>query len=259
MRKNLILFLIFALSSRLVWSQYYISLDKENTFHYGNSYLINIPLNIIKGNLFIEDLSKSIPIEGYLKLWKDKENYSFDSVFVAQKTVHEKQHGKNNAVIYQVDFNEYIIKYNRHPPYRKYIDTLNSIDPKLYKYKYLLPKVPKNKKDSVLIYYTEFYGSGCCPRDPKFDRVSENDFIISFEKKHSVKIGQVYSISMGKEGENNNYFTLSGLTPEQKIQFIDERVKSLYGVKNQMPKEYQSLIYTPYWMSMKDLIPSATK
>ena len=235
-------------------SQFYIALDKTNTFHYGNSYLINIPLNQVRGNLLIKDSTKTIPLIAYSGLFHDRDKYgaykfSLNSIVVVHPTMTKIPVKQRATAINNQNFIGYNIKYYPEGA----IDTLNGIDAKLAHYKPLL-EANELKKDSLLIYYSEFRGSGCCPGDITYNnKITLTDFISAFEKTHQVKIGNLFYISMGKEGEYGVYLTLSGLTSEQKIRFIDERIKTLFF------KSHQSVIYTPYWEAINYLVPPPRK
>ncbi len=242
MKRVYTLLVCVLLLPKLVRAQYYIELNTENTFHYGNSYLIDIPLKQARGNLLIKDSVGVIPLVAYSKLLHEIDNltfvnrYSLSSISIIKPL-------KNKTP-------EYVIKY--YPEGE--IDSLNSVDNKLAQYKPLLNWTNwtnELKVDSVLIYYSEFYGSHCCPPDTRYaNKITLTDFISEFEKKHQVKIGELFSIVMGYEGEHIVHLTLSGLTPAQKIQFIDERANSLLSSRKELN---QPTIYTPYWIPISGL------
>ena len=81
---------------------------------------------------------------------------------------------------------------------------------------------PELKENEVKYFFKECYGSNCCPRDPKWDYQNDrNEMINNFNKKHNVSVYQnVYRLDLGRESERCDYYTLSDLTNEQKIEFI---------------------------------------
>jgi len=253
MKRVYILLVCILLLPKLLRAQTYIELNKENTFHYNNSYLIDIPLKQARGNLLIKDSVEVIPFAAYSKLLHEIDNISFvnrynlNLIFIIKELKNKtpvKQGISNRSL------NEYVIKY--YP--KGDIDTLNKIDDKLTQYKPLLnwkSWTNRLKLDSVLIYYSEYYGSGCCPQDTRYaGKITLTDFINEFEKIHQIKIGEQFYIIMGEEGEHIVYLTLSGLTPEQKIQFIDERKNTLISDRKEMD---QPTIYAPYWIPISML------
>ena len=80
------------------------------------------------------------------------------------------------------------------------------------------------KSNEVESYYTERFGSICCPRDLQWDNSPTRDeFISHFEKENNVEIIDTYRKIIGKEGEVIYYYTLSGLSNELRLHFILDR------------------------------------
>lgn len=108
--------------------------------------------------------------------------------------------------------------------------------------------------DKILISYTESIGSACCPRDPAtviYGRLAK--FNTDFERQHKVKLGKVYTYTYGDEGESTIYYTLSGLTPQLKAQFIYERTQLLNNARN--PKHpLTPTVYFPGWITKEKFI-----
>jgi len=244
MKKVYILLACVLLLPKLVRAQYYIELNKENTFHYGNSYLIDVP-QINEGNLLIEDRKSLVPTDIYPQILG-----SLDTLFISGKTSLWKSNqfdinASKRAKIVYFPKNYYTQDYYS---FQKN-DTLKDVDSRFSKYIRIYKEKSLVKKDSALIYYVEGYGGQCCPRDPKWDKLSLFDFIKLFEKKYAVKIGKNYSFSEGEEGEFSDYLTLSGLTPEQKVKFIDERQLSLLSDTEKQQK-IQPELYAPFWIGL---------
>ena len=244
MRKNLILYFLLSLIPHFVWSQYYIDVTTKNTTQHGNSYLIDVPRNI-QGNLFIQDAKHLIPLNIYEQL-----SSNLDTLFVAQNTVVWKN---NHFNIKALGKPSVIYLQGRYNFSTESDDTLKDFDERFAQYKKINQATLLVKKDSVLIYYEEDYGSSCCPRDPKYDRISINDFINEFEKRNHVKIGKAFIATRGgDEGEHSLYFTLSGLTAVQKLNFIEQRRISLLSDSDaQEPNE--KYLYTPIWVGLIDV------
>lgn len=83
-------------------------------------------------------------------------------------------------------------------------------------------KNPELKENEVKYFFKECYGSTCCPKDENWDFKQENDKIKNdFNEKENVNIYKnVYRQVLGRESEHCDYYTLSDLTNEQKIQFL---------------------------------------
>lgn len=83
-------------------------------------------------------------------------------------------------------------------------------------------KNPELKENEVKYFFKECYGSTCCPKDEDWDFKQENYKIKNdFNEKENVNIYKnVYRQVLGRESEHCDYYTLSDLTNEQKIQFL---------------------------------------
>lgn len=142
-----------------------------------------------------------------------------------------------NVLIFEKEFKRYLIR----PGNR--VDSLIIIDNKFSRFKEFKPREPM--EDSILVYYTEYTGSVCCPRDAKYDRESLRDFIKRYERDNNIKIRDAYTRSIGKEGESVSYLTLEGLPPQEKIKFMKERWWSLVPNKHWKDFVEMSFIYIP--------------
>ena len=113
----------------------------------------------------------------------------------------------------------------------------------------------KLKDNEVDIYYSEYYGSVCCPRDQQLDnKPTREEFITFFEKENAVKITDTYQEMIGEEGEVTYNYTLNGLTNSQKLKFILER--DFYRIINRETKDIIKTpnIYTPYILKITNRI-----
>jgi len=96
---------------------------------------------------------------------------------------------------------------------------------------------------TLKVYFTEQYGSICCPRDAKWDlKPSLKEFVADFELKNKVKIKDSYLENAGEEGEVNYYYTLNGLSDKLRLQFIVERTVQ---TRNMKAADFKAKIYTP--------------
>ncbi|MFB9077964.1 hypothetical protein ACFFWB_11215 [Flavobacterium procerum] len=98
----------------------------------------------------------------------------------------------------------------------------------------------------IEIFYTESYGSSCCPKDLQWDnKPTREEFIDYFEKENNVKIKNTYYESRGKEGEAIFYYPLKELPNNLILKFILER--DFYRIINRHTKDIIKIpkIYTP--------------
>lgn len=104
----------------------------------------------------------------------------------------------------------------------------------------------KLKDNEAEIYYSEYYGSICCPADPQYSNTpTREDFITFFEKENNTKITDTYIAIIGHEGESAYHYTLKGLSDTQKLKFILER--DFHRIINRHLKDIVKTpkIYTP--------------
>ena len=117
--------------------------------------------------------------------------------------------------------------------------------------KYSNPYQLKNKEQ--VIYFSEIYGSVCCPRDPQWDNPqTREEFVKYFEGENKVKIAGTYVNPQGDEGEAEFYYTLPNLTNQLRLKFIKERKYS--RILNKEAKKIASVprIYTPIILEIGD-------
>ena len=246
MKKVYILLVCVLLLPRIVRAQYYIALNKDNTFHYGNSYLINVPINYeYRGaNLFIQDPKHLIPLNAYSEIYLNEPFNRLDTIFISRIS----KVGKNGLMkdVLKKNIIPYFLgRYNINNP----MDTLMDFDNRFENYKALSKSNLSPNSKFVLIYFVEMYGS--MSKSTKYDnKISLSNFITGFEKKHHAKVGEFFSTSLGHEGDVEIYSTLSGLNSKLKLQFIRERELSLLPRDSKKDKYYSLKIYTPYMMDI---------
>jgi hypothetical protein len=260
MRKIFILLFLILSTSHVLFAQYYITLNKSNTYHYKNFYLIDIPLHAegFHLNLFVQDPYSLVPAKAYYNISYNRDSYGetlfqrFDTVFIS----HNKQIGKIGLELnmLQQNITEYIASSEGSAEYNSYKDTLVDMDYRFSQYQQLHKQI---RKDSVLIYYVESGGGRpCCYSDSVYENIKKHnlkDFTLAFEKEHHVKVGEILSEQLGNEGEATIYFTLSGLSEKQKLQFFYERSNSLPSDKSKKEKQELFIIYAPFWIAKNQL------
>ncbi|WP_300675299.1 hypothetical protein [Soonwooa sp.] len=97
------------------------------------------------------------------------------------------------------------------------------------------------------IFYSESYGSTCCPKDPQWDNSpTREEFVADFEKLNQTKISETYREKRGKEGETVFYYTLKNLPNALKIKFIQEREYSRLINKQNKDVRRTPMIYTAF-------------
>ncbi|WP_185965912.1 hypothetical protein [Flavobacterium sp. ZT3R18] len=104
----------------------------------------------------------------------------------------------------------------------------------------------KPETNKVEVYFSESYGSVCCPRDEQWDnRPSRDEFAANFEKINKIKITNTYREPHGKEGEAFYYYSLKGLSNKLKLNFILERTFSRIINRHLKDLMITPKIYTP--------------
>jgi len=110
---------------------------------------------------------------------------------------------------------------------------------------------PKIKANEIVVYYTESFGSSCCPKDLQLENApTRQEFIANFEKENKISVVDTYVQITGKEGEANYYYTLNKLSNELKLRFILER--NYYRIINRHLKDIIKYprIFTPSIMDV---------
>lgn len=112
------------------------------------------------------------------------------------------------------------------------------------------PIISSNQKE---IYYTESYGSACCPRDQQWDNKPRlKDFITLFEKENKVTITDTYKKRRGKEGEAIYYYPLKDLPNNLKLKFILEREYARIINRDTKNRYEIKKIFCPYIIEIED-------
>jgi hypothetical protein len=109
-----------------------------------------------------------------------------------------------------------------------------------------------NPGNKLTVYRKESYGSVCCPRDPRWDSVEQDEsFIRDFEARKKIKVTRGrYVEKVGKEGERNIYYTLPALTGEQRLEFLLERSMRWQLDKGDSGRASGPKLFTPQLLLM---------
>lgn len=189
-----------------------------NGFHF----LVDIPIKPQKEPIIIFNGDFRIPTKLFFSrssfLWEQNEIILITTDWVFEKEIRERE--KREGIHIKAHRNKiYHIK-RRESGYE--VDSLSVVmhDPrKPIKINF---KNPELKENEVKYFFKECYGSTCCPEDPswKFEK-EKNEMRNNFNIAHKVNAYKnAYREIKGKEGEHCDYYTLSDLTSEQKIEFL---------------------------------------
>ncbi len=198
-------------------------IKNEDVIQYGDLFLIDIPVKIgsneklvfynashIPNRLFFDKNVFLPQINEFILISPDKEYYKSVTEF-ANKIKGCAEPMKTDK-FYFVKRNE--IKWDS--------ISLNSQNYPKVKYKDKKTSVSKN---TVVSYYSEFFGSVCCPRDKKRDFLADNknDYFFQQLTNNGIIVKEIYSCSFGEEGEYASFYPLKELSNEQKLIFIKKR------------------------------------
>ncbi|OPB88025.1 hypothetical protein BAS06_12630 [Elizabethkingia miricola] len=222
-----------------------IMIEDEHMVKLGENYLIDIPIQEKPDSTYVFFLNAGIPVE---QLKKPSSFYPFINEFILivpdrkyYKIIAEEASKQGIQIEPLVTNNYYHIIRNGGEVKTDSTHISGNGHPHI---SYTEPEVPKGM---LQVYYTDSYGSVCCPRDPKWDTKQDDaSFIKEFEKNKKVKIADTYQQNNGKEGEHAIYYTLSGLTSLQRLDFILEKQYQRTVNKEAKDIQFSGRIFTPY-------------
>ncbi|CAM3668684.1 hypothetical protein ELOC111193_15850 [Elizabethkingia occulta] len=227
-----------------------IMIEGEDMVKLGENYLVDIPVQEKPDSVYVFFLNADIPVE---RLKKPNSFYPFINEFILivpdrkyYKIIAEEAYKQGIIIEPLVTNNYYHITRNGGEVKTDSTHISGNGQPQI---SYAEPEVPK---DMLQVYYTDSYGSVCCPRDPKWDSKQDDaSFIKEYEQNKKVKIRDTYSQNNGKEGEHAVYYTLSGLTSLQRLGFILE--KESQRIKNRETKDIQfsAQLFTPHLVKIE--------
>ena len=213
-------------------------------FKYEGDYLIDVIINNNTKNLLLIDDQGLVP-DIVQKVEYALISNTINRVLTIQKNTPSIKWKKKNhfkTVIYLITEGNGSLK----------IDTTFSgkIDTVISKYIDFPTEEPVLANDSLKVYYTESYGSVCCPRDSIWNIVGLlNNYDKTFREKYHTNTGKVYSFARGEEGEHALFYSLSSLSGQQKIEYIHNKESLIYqkrnGVKNPPALYFPSLEFNP--------------
>ncbi len=194
-------------------------IDDENTAEQDGFYLINQPLPFSKDVVPVFFISAHIPLDlfknpdgffpeldNFILIIPDWELYSKVTADAQKNGIVLEPATSNfyyrfSRVDGKTEIDDYYISGDEHPQFG-YKDTARP-------------------KGTLTVYRKEQYGSVCCPRDEKHILSAQNAaFINMYEKQNRVKIDGTFRETKGKEGEHIDYYTLSGLTANERLAFL---------------------------------------
>ncbi len=236
-----------------------IMIEDEHMVKLGENYLVDIPVQEKPDSVYVFFLNADIPVE---RLKKPNSFYPFINEFILivpdrkyYKIIAEEASKQGIIIEPLVTNNYYHITRNGGEVKTDSTHISGNGHPQII---YAEPEVPK---DMLQVYYTDSYGSVCCPRDPKWDSKQDDaSFIKEYEQNKKVKIGDTYSQNNGKEGEHSIYYTLSGLTSLQRLNFILEKDYQRIVNKETKDIQFSARIFTPHFVKIeKDGFRKMTK
>lgn len=227
-----------------------IMIEDEHMVKLGENYLIDIPIQEKPDSTYVFFLNADIPVE---RLKKPSSFYPSINEFILivpdrkyYQTIAEEASKQGIQVEPLVTNNYYHIIRNGEEVKTDSTHISGNGHPKI---SYAEPEVPK---DMLQVYYTDSYGSVCCPRDPKWDSNQDDaSFIKGYEQNNKVKITDTYRQNNGKEGEHAMYYTLSGLTSLQRLDFILEKQYQRTVNKEAKDIQFSGRIFTPYYVKIE--------
>lgn len=206
-----------------------ILINKENITTDGYNFLIDIPIKAEKNPIGIFVNDEQIPVELFFGrksfLPNQKEIFLFTPDWTFLKEIEEEQK-RTGVHIKAYRKKVYHIKRNN-TGYK--VDTLILPD----NTKFIFQKT-KPKENEIKFYYSDCYGSTCCPRDDRWDSYEAvQNKIKLFEEQNNLSINKD-SNSFGEEGEHCTSYNLNELTNEQKLLFIQE-------IKNEHKEQFPQI------------------
>ncbi len=206
-----------------------VLVNKENIFTDGNNFLIDIPIKVEKNPIGIFVNDERIPVELFFDrksfLYGQNEFFLFTPDWTFLKEIEEEQK-RTGAHIKAYRRKVYHIKRNN-TSYK--VDSL--ILPENVKFTF---QKSSDKENDIKFYYSDCYGSVCCPKDDKWDSYEAvQNKIKLFEEQNNLSINKD-SNSFGEEGEHCTSYNLNGLTTEQKFLFIKE-------IKNETKEQFPQI------------------
>jgi len=216
----------------------------------GKNYLVDIPIQEKPDSVYVFFLDADIPLE---QLKKPNSFYPFINEFIIIVPDNEyyqrvaEDASKKGIQLEPVETNNYY-HITRNAGEIK-VDSLHITGKSNPKISFTIPDTPK---DMLQVYYTDSYGSLCCPRDPKWDSKQDDaSFIKEYERNKKVKIIDTYRQNNGKEGEYTIYYTLSGLTSLQHLDFIIEKESQRIVNKETKDIQFSAQIFTPHFVKIE--------
>ncbi|MDR0262628.1 MAG: hypothetical protein LBJ04_05320 [Sphingobacterium sp.] len=230
-----------------------VMIDDNLVVKKNGSYLIDLPLRIVPDSTYVFFLSARIPVELFKKSNEFYPDLQHFVLIVPDWKFYDeiaKEASKQGMCIEPATTNFYYSIKREDGVVR--VDSIRRSGDDNPGFDFVKPASPKNM---LTVYRKESYGSVCCPRDPKWDMVDKDDsFLFGFEQTNHLKVTRGRYVQMeGKEGEKSIYYTLPGLQPTQRLEFLAAKYAQTKPLIPQLFAPQMVLFVSEGFNKMKEL------
>ncbi len=221
-----------------------VEIETKHVARSGEHILIDIPLAAYPDSSYVFFLNAAVPVERLVKYEGFYPAVKEFIVIVPDWEFYEKLAAdatKNGITLEPATTNLYYHILREEDNVK--VDSIRISGDGHPKLEFQKPIAPK---DMLVVYRTESYGSVCCPRDPRWDIADQDPtFIKAFEQRNKVRIRSRYRQNNGKEGEYSIFYTLPGLSVQQRLNFILEKRSQWIVNKETKDSTFQPQVFTP--------------
>ncbi|WP_312362765.1 hypothetical protein [Sphingobacterium sp.] len=227
-----------------------VMIDDDLVVKKNDSYLIDLPLQILPDSTYIFFLNARIPVELFKKANEFYPDLQKFVLIVPDRAFYDRiaeQASKQGMCIEPTTTNFYYYMNRQDGVVR--VDSIRRSGDDNPVFDFFKPVSPKNM---LTVYRKESYGSVCCPRDPKWDTAHEAEsFLRDFERRHYLNITRGRYVQMeGKEGEKSIYYTLPGLSSVQRLDFLANVYAQWTSPKDNRETPILSQLFAPQLVPM---------
>lgn len=227
-----------------------VMIDDDLVVKKNDSYLIDLPLQILPDSTYIFFLNARIPVELFKKANEFYPDLQKFVLIVPDRAFYDRiaeQASKQGMCIEPTTTNFYYYINRQDGVVR--VDSIRRSGDNNPVFDFFKPVSPKNM---LTVYRKESYGSVCCPRDPKWDTAYEAEsFLRDFERRHYLNITRGRYVQMeGKEGEKSIYYTLPGLSSVQRLDFLANVYAQWTSNKDNRETPILSQLFAPQLVPM---------
>ena len=230
------------------YREYYgqvVMIDDDLVVKKNGSYLVDLPLQIAPDSTYVFFLSARIPMELFEKsneFYPDLQHFVL--IVPDWKFYNDiaKEASKKGMCIEPATTNFYYFVTREGGAVR--VDSIRRSGDDNPGLDFIKPASPKNM---LTTYRRESYGSVCCPRDPKWDIADKDEsFLRDFEKRSQLEVTKGRYVQMeGKEGEKSIYYTLPGLSPAQRLEFLAAKYAQWIVNKDVQTTAFMPQLFAP--------------